>query len=76
MKRTMWIGVCFASALALLPGAAFRGEGEGEKSAQDHAERAHDAAAEVERAKRDAAEAAEAEKRANDEQKWNAGRDH
>jgi hypothetical protein len=74
MIRTTWMGVCLASALAFLPSVAFSGEGE--KPEQDHAERAHDAAAETERAKRDAAEAAEAEKRANDQQKWNAGRDH
>jgi hypothetical protein len=73
MKWTMW-AVCLASVLAFAPNAAFSADGE--KPAQDHAERAHDIAAAAEKAKRDAAEAAVAEKRANDEQKWNAGRDH
>jgi hypothetical protein len=74
MKRIIWTAICLALTLAVHPSSAFSEEGE--KPEQDHAERAHDAAAAVERAKRDAAEAAEAEKRANDEQKWNAGRDH
>jgi hypothetical protein len=64
-------------ALGVIPVLVFSTAGVlGAEGENDHAEHAHDAAAEAEHAKREAAEAAEAEKRADKQQQWNAGRGH